>query len=87
MEYGPWDAVGRARRYLIESLVWHLFLVLFWCRRRSSADYDMEEGGQALPRVGGGAAAPVQQPSVKFLLQLPSHLLSFNLARAYTHTH
>ncbi|KAG2555974.1 uncharacterized protein LOC120686190 isoform X1 [Panicum virgatum] len=66
--YRPWAAVGRTPRYLIESLVWHLFLVLFWRseydvrRLRSSADYDLEAGGQA-HRIGGGAAAPVQQPS------------------------
>ncbi|XP_039824301.1 uncharacterized protein LOC120686190 isoform X2 [Panicum virgatum] len=63
--YRPWAAVGCTPRYLIESLVWPLFLVLFWrsvWRLRSSADYDLEAAGQA-HRIGGGAAAPVQQPS------------------------
>lgn len=44
------------------------------------ADYDLEAGGQAhRVGVGGAAAAPVQEPTVKFLLPLPSPL-SFNLA-------
>jgi len=53
-----------------------------YLRSQQRPDYDLEAGGQA-HRVGGGAAAPVQQPPVKFLPPLPSPLLSFNLARAH----
>jgi hypothetical protein len=71
---------GRNSGVVVPPALIELLLVRRWWRdydlqsqRRLEsllADYDLEAGGQA-HRVGGAAAAPVQEPSVKFLLPLP----------------
>lgn len=88
---------GRNGDVLVYHAMIALLLRLWWrdydlqAQRRLElflAVYDMEAGGQAhgvgARRTGGGAAAPVHEPSVNSLLPLPSPI---KLNHQPTHTH